>query len=546
MQYLRWVAYDQGIHPQYGTEHFLVVGASGSGKTIIINTLLQSVFESNRSFRAMVYDPKQEMLPYLYGFANKRASQIKVLHPFDSRSCAWNLAEDIDGPVSARQFATILIPDGEANSGSESFFTNAVRDLLTGVILSFINCVPNPKAWTFRDIILAMLYEPYLRFIIEIDRMRGGDAFPFASRLRDSYLAGDPQKSDPRTTSNIRATINTKLSIYEPVAAVWHFATEAGNTFSLSQWVKEGCNDVLVLGNDEAGRAAIDSINQAIFKRTTELLLANREMTTVEREKGENQTWFFLDEVREAGQLDGLSRLLTKGRSKGACVVLGFQDIDGMRNAYGEETAHEICGQCNNIGILKLNSPSTAEWSTEIFGRRLTKSQSTSRALSSEGGMQMSSEAGEDERPWVYTSDLLYLPTTSPKRGLDGYFRGPGIDPHVHSMRVTLNWQKDIEPYRPKAHPDVKAKEALKQVSDFAARKMRPVSEHYLKPWDNEDWKRLGLDKISQDVISWKVQPTQNVANKKPSGTRLRDINEERKTHLFASEEMCPSDDIGR
>jgi type IV secretory pathway TraG/TraD family ATPase VirD4 len=496
--YLVWPSYEDGIHRKYGTEHFLVVGASGAGKTTLINALLKSTFNTQQSFRAMVYDPKQEMLPILYGLTPLEPARIRVLHPFDPRCCAWSVADDIDGPLSARQLASILLPETESGGNSDSFFTNAVRDLMTGVMLVFIKCVPKEGVWTFRDVILAMLYEPYLRFLLNFDRTRERETFPNSSRLRQSYLDGDS-----RTVSNIRATINSKLSIYEPVAAVWH---KAHRSFSLEKWVEQGCQDILVLGNDEAARAAIDAVNQAIFKRATELLLATPEATEAEKRVGENQTWIFLDEVREAGHLDGLSRLLTKGRSKGACVVMGFQDIDGMRDAYGDEIAQEVCGQCNNVAVLKLNSPSTAEWASEMFGRRLARSRSQSRGLNTDGGMHMSRDAGEDERPWVYTSDLLYLPPTSEKNGLTGYFRAPDLDPEQHDLRVHVE-SGVIQSQRPQPHPDVKVKETLRPASAFSGRLNRDPDEHYLKPWDQGDWERLGLDKFTKAVLPFDAPP---------------------------------------
>ena len=503
MQYFRFGRKE--IHPKYATEHFLVVGCSGSGKSTLINMLLGSLGVSRRN-RMMIYDSKQEILPLLYQMVGSDTSRVKVLHPFDVRSCAWSLAEDIDGPLSARQLATILIPDGEGGSNADAFFLNAVRDLLTGVILAFINCVPNPKSWTFRDIVLTLLYQPYLLFILGMDHTREGQPFPYSARLRDSYLSGDPESSDPRTTGNIRSTINTKLSLYEPIAAVWDEAQKKEMTFSLSEWAKDECRDILVLGNDESARASIDPVNQAIFKRASELVLARRETTPDEKASGANQTWIFLDEVREAGKLDGLSRLLTKSRSKGACLVLGFQDFKGMCAVYGEEVAHEICGQCNNVAILKLNG-STAEWATELFGRRLTRSQSRSRGMSSEGGMQMSREAGEEERPWVYTADLLNLPLPSPSTSLQGFFKSPDTDPEKHDFRVELDWKTEIAPYLPQPHPDAVKQAAEREISQFAARDMRPVSEHYLKPWTPEDWERLGLDRILSSPIAYNAPP---------------------------------------
>lgn len=52
----------------------------------------------------------------------------------------------------------------------------------------------------------------------------------------------------------------------------------------------------------------------------------------------------FLDELRDLGRLDALNRLLLKGRSKNVSVVLGFQDIEGLREVYGDKVANEIVG----------------------------------------------------------------------------------------------------------------------------------------------------------------------------------------------------------
>lgn len=540
-EYLQWA--NQELHRSRGTEHFLVIGASGSGKSTLINILMKSMFDFDDNYRALVYDPKQELLPILYALCDateesveRGTTCVRVLHPLDDRCCAWNLALDIDGPVSAMQLATILVPEQEGGSSADGFFVNATRELLAGVLLVFINCVPIAGTWTFRDVILAMLYEPYLQFLMRMDRTRDGQPFPRVSRLRRSYL--DSENGDKRTVANIRATISSKLSIYEPIAATWHRAEAKGKTFrfSLKEWAEGKFSDVLVMGNDEASRAAIDAINQAIFKRATELLLARPELPREVQQRGEDQIWFFLDEVREAGRLDGLSRLLTKGRSKGACLVLGFQDIAGMRDVYGEEVANEICGQCNNVGILKLNSPTTADWASELFGRRLTTTHGKGRSFSSDGHLQMSKDAGEEERPYLYTSDFLYLPKTSEETGLAGLFRGSNTNPEKDRLLVHLDWKKDIESNRPKSP-------SLSEGSWLAAQRPRPPSEHYLRPWDKDDWKRLGLDRIKRDPIGWDEHLLGATGAAKPNGSMPKSKRGQ-SDDPYASDTMKPRDDI--
>jgi type IV secretory pathway TraG/TraD family ATPase VirD4 len=527
-RYLVWAGDE--FNRRFGDEHYLVVGASGSGKSTLINHLLHSVV-SDTGVRALVYDPKQELVPFLYGIRGVQfsddglKSSVKILHPFDERCLAWNMAADIDSPISARQLATILVPEAEGGgSGSEGFFTNAVRDILTGILLIFIRCLPKERTWTFRDVLLALLYEPYRKFLLNFKRDRDGNPFPIAVRLEQNYFGAE---TDSRTRANIQATITAKLSVYEPVAAAWHRAAPSAKSdrwFSLREWIDEAPSaahpgSLLILGNDEAARAALDPINQALFKRATELVLARRERTAQEKKTGANQIWFVLDEIREAGKLDGLGRLLTKGRSKNACVAMGFQDIDGMREVYGEEVANEICAQFNNIAVLRVNSPETAEWASNLFGRRLEYAKNTSTGLSTgqQSALTMTQGQSEEERPFLYTEAFLFGANAAAAKKVEGYRRGPDI------VLEGLTREQAIQKFHftePSEAPRKSIEELIalaQQTTDNDTRNHhrhllgtfaeRPPSDQYLQPWNETDWTRLGLKKFKKTPIEFDAKP---------------------------------------
>lgn len=485
---------DLPMDRKYGTEHFLAVGASGSGKTTLINNLLKTVFA--RPAKAIVYDPKQEIVPLLYNIFKENnetidagGQTVRILHPLDTRCSAWDMARDIDGPVSARQLASILVQDSSTGRPTESFFTDATRDLLTGVLLSFVECIPNAGKWRFRDVLLAMMYEPYLRYVLDFPSMRDGRPLPMLTRLRTSYL----DTEDKRTTGNIRASINTKLCVFEPIAAMWDRAieTSASKAFSIDQWVNGRSSQVLVIGNDESARVSIDAINQALFKRATEYILAREELSREDRESGTNQIWVFLDEVREAGKLDGLSRLMTKGRSKGACVVLGFQDIDGLRDVYGEDVANEIIAQCNNIAVMRLNSPETSQWASELFGRRKLKSKSENVSFG-ESSAQFSGGSSEQELPYVFSADFMYLGTPSVEKAVKGFLKTPDADPEADPASIRFTVDEDVFPYAP----------TFRGAGIFSAYLPSPPSSHYLMPWDAKDWERLGFPGPFRDLLA--------------------------------------------
>ena len=286
--------------------------------------------------RALVYDAKLEVIPQLSGMALQAPTII--FNPFDKRSVAWDMALDITEPATAKQIASIFIPDEK--KASQPFFSDAARQLLEGVMVAFI--LTRPKQWTLRDVLIALKSGTRLTAVLSSTSV--------TKDLVETYL------SNERETKSIIATIATKLGPFDVVAALWD---SAESKMSLREWLDS--ESILVLGNDEAYRSSLDVINQVIFKRIVELLLAQPETTL-------GRTWFFLDEVKEAGNLDALGRLMTKGRSVGASVVLGFQDVDGMYEAFGENQAKSILGQCATKLFLRLDSPETAKWAESVFG----------------------------------------------------------------------------------------------------------------------------------------------------------------------------------
>lgn len=446
-----------------GTSHFLTSGTTGSGKTTLIDLLLRSLFESESggSCRALIYDAKQEVLPKLYGLG--LADRVRVLHPFDKRCSPWDLASDISDPLSARQFAQILIPESSSR-GESSFFDEACRDIIAITVQVLSLCTPKGD-WTFRDLLLATLYEENLEALLSLDTTRDGRLFPSSRRVWNSYF--NPETTDDRTRGNIRASLNARLAVYESIAAAWETASE--KPFSLGNWQETNGNEILVLGNDEAARAAVDPINRALFQRVSELTLA--------RPEGEpSQTWFFLDEVREARRLDSLNSLLLKGRSKGACVVLSFQDIEGLREVYGDHLANEIVANCNNIALLRTNSAETAEWAAQMFGRFKVVDTDRTRGLT---GMEMTSSQTTrlSDSPVVFSGDLLYLPLPTENNPLAGYFRKSSSiseEPHLYKLKSS-----EVDERRIKGAGD-----SLKPVAK---------GDLLLEPWGEVDYRRLGI-----------------------------------------------------
>jgi hypothetical protein len=178
-------------------------------------------------------------------------------------------------------------------------------------------------------------------------------------------------------------------------------------------------NFILVLGNHPSNRAALEAINKAIFRRITDLLLTQNEVS--DHKVTGRKTWLFLDEVRDAGKLDGLSSLLNQGRSKGVCTVVGFQDIEGMRTVYDPTEANEIIGQCDNKTVLRTESFPTAQWAESHFGLSLLREYTLSEGeTTSSSGISRNRTVGEhiQLRAAVMEAEFMTIPRTGPKQGI--------------------------------------------------------------------------------------------------------------------------------
>ena len=385
---------------------------------------------------------------------------IVTLHPFDKRGAAWDMAKDITSPAAADQMATILIPTEKQSSSP--FFTDAARALMTGVLTAFIKKCP--ESWTFRDVNVALKSATRLKAVLsECEETKD---------LIEQYF------SNERTANDVMSTIATKIQRYQYIAAAWE---RAEKKVSLKDWVNG--EYILILGNDEEARSAVDAINQVIFKRVTELVLNQSESFT-------RRTWIVLDELKEAGTLPGLTPLLSKGRSKGACVVIGFQDIEGLGAAMRDSRiANEIVGLCANKAILKLDSAETAKWASFQFGDQEVeqlKVSTTSGSSSNKNGDSNSSSRSESwvnlKKQAVMPVQFLDLPPVEKSGSLHGYY----IIPSIGSYYVGIKMSGDdsiLSGIRPL---DTETPGYIE----------RSKEEQFLRAWDAKDIERLNLSSL--------------------------------------------------
>jgi hypothetical protein len=455
--------------------HFAFVGSSGSGKTINQRFLYQTAISkyigkidpNGEGVRALLYDAKGDMHSILYGQGvNERF--IKTLNPFDNRSYAWDIAKDVQDEATALEIANILIPENE--NDSQPFFRDSARDILSGVLTAYV--YESPNNWTLRDVLYPLLC---------------GDISVLQNVLQMSEYSIDRLQylNHDKTFQNILSTIRTELKPLQIIASLWYRASLKGKTISLENWVKNPCGEALILGNSYKLKESLKTVNQVIFKRISQLLL---DLPDIEK-NSTRRSWICLDELAQLGKLDGLNDLLTNGRSKGVCNVIGFQDFDGLKDIYGEDIANVIFGQCASKAFFRLGSGSSAKWASEQFGEKERFENTNSRGESSNAqtGTTYNWETSEkvEKRDAVLSQEFLTMKATNPKNGLTGFYISPYIKEFLEETSFIKSTIKGsyINTY-------LLPKESSNY--DFENNK-RPKEHQKSIAWTKEDFDRLGV-----------------------------------------------------
>ncbi|MEM9409805.1 MAG: type IV secretion system DNA-binding domain-containing protein [Planctomycetota bacterium] len=434
--------------------HFLVAGTTGSGKSLVQKLLMTDVLRKIRlgsDQRAIIFDAKGDSSDFL-----KEIGVVCEVHNFNpfssddpnSKAVVWDIAKDISSPARAQNLVASLVPSEK--SGNNQYFTDAARQVLTGVVESLIRHSPN--SWTFSDLVYVSLHKERIQSVLSRDN-RGQEVL-------DSFFV------EERTSYQVFTTIVSRMSYYKPVAALWQ---SNPNRLSIGDWLKS--ESIVLLGSNATVKTSLDAINQQIFRVMVEEI-------DIQTNSDSRRTWVWIDEARLAGSLlnsELLPYLAVKGRSRGAAIVIAFQDIDGFKEAAGERIANEIVAQCSNKALLRMESEASASWASKTVGQYETIESFHSENQS--GWFQNISEQ-RVQRDAVLASEFFGIPVTNRTHGLTGYF----ITSEDGAYRGTIS-AKDLEQFNSESET---TPPTLTQSL---------THQQWLADWEEADYRRLKLDR---------------------------------------------------
>ncbi|WP_316980109.1 type IV secretion system DNA-binding domain-containing protein [Shumkonia mesophila] len=325
------------------TKHFLLVGASGGGKT---QTLLFWIDQLLRDgAKILIHDTKGDMT------ASLPDDDFILLAPHDARSWAWQIAKDCQGLAAARELAGRLIP-----AGREPMWTNGAREILTGVI-RYLQ-LRHGDQWDWRHLRDTAFSSP-----LDLQALLM-DTHPEGARLVEVDEKGIPHK----TSFSFLVTLWSSIgSIVSPLAAAWSDIPEERRV-SLTAWL-----------NDEGAKrrtfvlqrsSEFSDLSEAWIGAAVQLM-ANYAASAGFGDSPSRRIWLVLDEFAQLGKLKGFQQFLEVGRSRGIRCALGVQDLEQLSELYGPEARKTWLNTIETKIICRMNAGPSAKFiAEELIGQR--------------------------------------------------------------------------------------------------------------------------------------------------------------------------------
>jgi hypothetical protein len=307
------------IRKENETEHFLYLGDTGKGKSVLLKQNLWDIKADEEA--AVVYDPGAQFLPAFFS----PFSGI-VLNPLDLRFPPWELRNEIENSTDAEVVATSLFP---ALDMRNKFFEDAPRKILKHLLMLRPSNAELVKWLTSPHEISKRIQGTELAYMVDKD----------ASEQRAGVLASLGMIADA-------------LRLIPPPApdlAPW----------STAQWAKRRRGSIFITSTQ---------LNRDQLKPLTTLwmdLLILRTMT--DNANASRRVWYVIDEAGSLGYMASLKRLLTESRKANCAVILAAQNPADF-SVYGEH-AKVMLSQPKTKVFFCTSGHEASEFASEGIGK---------------------------------------------------------------------------------------------------------------------------------------------------------------------------------
>ena len=309
------------------TQHTIVSGTTGSGKTVLISDLVAQIRE--RGERCVIYD---KMGSYTRSFFDPKRDLL--LNPLDARAPRWSPFLEARNPRDFDMMAAALIP--QQKDTVDPFWVTAARQLFS-----------NGAAVLWKKGVMENR--------VLVDHLLKTELTALAQAMEGTVAQSIVDPENPKTALSVRAMLTANLGALE-------LLPDTGLRFSIRDWISGEDEGFLFLTSRGDQHASLRGLI------STWLEIAVNALLSLDQDDG-RRVWVILDELPTLHQVPSLQPGLSESRQFGGCFVLGVQVISALRDLYGKNGAETISGLCGTRVVLAAPDRDTAQWSADSLGR---------------------------------------------------------------------------------------------------------------------------------------------------------------------------------
>jgi len=358
------------------TLHLLVAGATGTGKTVGIAQIIETLLR--RGDRAIIVDPNGAFLSRFYFPGDV------VLNPFDKRSEAWSIFNELRDEYDFKRYALSVVPEGltdeaeEWNGYARLLFQAATRKMAqrgNTTVVHLIKLLTAESEDTLKEFLADTEAEGLF--------VGAKEALSSARFILAKYL-------DP------------------------HRYLKEGGAFSIRRWLEDaGGGNLYITWREDMLEALKPLVSTWVDILCTSILSLP--------ESPERRLWMVIDELDSLQKLPSLEDSLTKGRKHGLRIVAGIQSTAQLERTNGEKDATVLRSCFRNILVLGggRSDSKTAEDLSKSLGEHEVERETQGESSNDRGGSRSRTTRIERERV-VMPSEIQSLPELTGYLGFAG------------------------------------------------------------------------------------------------------------------------------
>lgn len=307
------------------TQHLLLTGTTGAGKTNMLKELIPQIRESGD--RAIIFDVTGEFVDRFYN-----PETDLILNPLVENSVSWLPWNDCHTDEEYNNLAAAFV-DGESIK-TDRYWEDAARTVLVEAL---------KKQESTRSI------ESMLHVI------NRADLKDFCKYFSDTDAAGYVSREAEKGTASVRSTLASKVKELK-------YLKDKGD-FSIKDWIngenRKGWLFVSIKPND------LDTLRPLLSAWAN---IAIKGMLD-RPHSGENEKmWFVMDELPAMQKIPSLAMVLAQGRKYGACMVAGIQNIAQLERIYGSASSQELLDLFRTKFFFAVGDNTIAEYASKSLG----------------------------------------------------------------------------------------------------------------------------------------------------------------------------------